>query len=286
MPASLTNTTVTTNLKDTVLGGSGMYGSGILIIGNNPVQIEVTSGPEIGVLHTELYPYVAPSIIPLVIGAPRPGGKPEYINQIRIAAFNASLTPSPQVAGWLLEPDLAGLGPANAFTGTISASGSISSGVSTPSGTILPYAGATAPPGFVLCDGSTYDGTQSTYLNLWNVIGTTYGGSGQNAFIVPDLRGRVPVGKGTNGSVNALNTNDGQAVANRRPQHRHTPHSHTINGGSSDFITSPTGTDTDAGGGTTLSRVHTTDTKDGGSGNANDALDTPSFIVINYIIAL
>jgi microcystin-dependent protein len=32
---------------------------------------------------------------------------------------------------------------------------------------------------------------------LFNLIGTTYGGDGQNTFAVPDLRGRSPLGQGT-----------------------------------------------------------------------------------------
>ncbi len=60
-----------------------------------------------------------------------------------------------------------------------------------PPGMIVPYAGSTAPDGWLLCDGSAYDIT--TYSNLYNVIGTTYGGSGSN-FNLPDLCGKVPIG--------------------------------------------------------------------------------------------
>ena len=34
------------------------------------------------------------------------------------------------------------------------------------------------------------------YQNLFNIIGTTYGGNGQNNFAIPDLRGAIPVGEG------------------------------------------------------------------------------------------
>lgn len=60
-----------------------------------------------------------------------------------------------------------------------------------PAGMIVPYAGSTAPDGWLLCDGSAVSTT--TYSNLYNVIGITYGGSGSN-FNLPDLRGRVPIG--------------------------------------------------------------------------------------------
>jgi hypothetical protein len=57
------------------------------------------------------------------------------------------------------------------------------------SGTVAAFAGASAPTGTVLCDGSSYS-TTGIYANLFAVIGYTYGGSG-GSFNVPDLRGRV-----------------------------------------------------------------------------------------------
>lgn len=67
-----------------------------------------------------------------------------------------------------------------------------------PVGAMAAYGGSTAPSGWVICDGTAYDRTSSTYANLFAVIGTTYGtGSGGNDFQVPDLRGRALVGAGT-----------------------------------------------------------------------------------------
>lgn len=63
-----------------------------------------------------------------------------------------------------------------------------------PVGTVVMYVAATAPAGWVLCDGSSLSTT--TYSRLYAVIGTTYGGSGGN-FNVPDLRGVFPKGAGT-----------------------------------------------------------------------------------------
>jgi microcystin-dependent protein len=63
-----------------------------------------------------------------------------------------------------------------------------------PSGTVLPFAGTTAPTGFLLCSGQAV--SRSTYSDLFAAIGTTYGaGDGSTTFNVPDLRGRVPAGK-------------------------------------------------------------------------------------------
>ena len=63
-------------------------------------------------------------------------------------------------------------------------------------GSILGYGGATTPAGYLTCDGGAYDGTNATYTPLWNVIGTTYGGTGQSSFRVPNLTGRAPIGFG------------------------------------------------------------------------------------------
>ena len=66
-----------------------------------------------------------------------------------------------------------------------------------PIGAILPYSGAEAPYGYVLCDGSELERTK--YSDLFDVIGTTFNGTtplnGVNTFKVPDLRGRFPLGK-------------------------------------------------------------------------------------------
>lgn len=58
-----------------------------------------------------------------------------------------------------------------------------------PSGSILPFAGTTAPSGFILCDGSAV--SRTTYAGLFATIGTAYGaGNGTTTFNVPDFRGR------------------------------------------------------------------------------------------------
>ena len=50
-----------------------------------------------------------------------------------------------------------------------------------PIGSIIAQNPSLAPVdyGYLACDGSYYDGTNPTYTPLWNVIGLTYGGSGQ-----------------------------------------------------------------------------------------------------------
>lgn len=65
-----------------------------------------------------------------------------------------------------------------------------------PSGLISPYAGSSAPTGWLLCDGSAV--SRTTYATLFGIISTTYGtGDGSSTFNVPDLRGRMAIGTGT-----------------------------------------------------------------------------------------
>jgi len=68
-------------------------------------------------------------------------------------------------------------------------------GVRLPAGAILPYAGATAPDGYLVCDGSAV--SRTTYADLFAAIGTSYGvGNGSSTFNLPDLRGRTVIGVG------------------------------------------------------------------------------------------
>ena len=66
-----------------------------------------------------------------------------------------------------------------------------------PIGAILPYAGASAPYGFLFCDGGEVE--RGKFSDLYDIIGTTYNGSdplvGVNTFRIPDLRGRVTLGR-------------------------------------------------------------------------------------------
>lgn len=76
-------------------------------------------------------------------------------------------------------------------TGPLSANG----GLVQPPGLIQMYAVATAPTGWLLCDGSAV--SRATWAALFAVIGTTFGaGDGSTTFNLPDLRGKAPIGQG------------------------------------------------------------------------------------------
>ena len=76
-------------------------------------------------------------------------------------------------------------------------------------GSIMLWGAATAPDGYLLCNGAAV--SRSTYSTLYGIISTTYGvGDGSTTFNVPDLRGRVPVGKSTDTEFDVLGENGGE----------------------------------------------------------------------------
>lgn len=63
-------------------------------------------------------------------------------------------------------------------------------------GIVTPYAGSSAPTGWLLCNGQAV--SRSTYAALFSITSTTFGtGDGSTTFNVPNLTNRVPLGAGT-----------------------------------------------------------------------------------------
>src|SRR5690606_26311907 len=83
-----------------------------------------------------------------------------------------------------------------------------------PTGAVIPFAGSSAPAGWLLCDGSAV--LRSEYPDLFAVVGTTYGaGDGSTTFNLPDLRQRFPLGKANTGTGSQLGETGGSI------DHRH-----------------------------------------------------------------
>jgi microcystin-dependent protein len=115
--------------------------------------------------------------------------------------------------------------PASSIFGTFSpGTGSVRN---LTAGIVLPFAGPSPPPGSLLCQGQSV--SRLTYPALFDAIGTTYGAVDINSFNLPDYRDRTLFGVGQ--TLTAVTQNDGQALANRGPKHRHTVtdpgHSHS-----------------------------------------------------------
>ncbi len=82
-----------------------------------------------------------------------------------------------------------------------------------------------APSGFYPCQGQLLSISENDVL--FTLIGTTYGGDGQNTFGMPDLRGRMPIGQGQGPGLSprTLGELDGseqiQLTVNNLPAHNH-----------------------------------------------------------------
>ena len=114
-----------------------------------------------------------------------------------------------------------------------------------PTGTISAFAGATAPSGYLLCDGSGYS-TTGAQAALFAVIDYNYGGAA-GTFNVPDLQERVPVGRSGVAPFLDLGDTGGEADS-VLPEHSHTiNHDHgnnlafAITGGSHNHTQDPHG---------------------------------------------
>ena len=170
----------------------------------------------------------------------------------------------------------------------------------TPVGVIEAFAGVNAPAGWLFCDGSAVSRVQ--YPELFSALSTTFGsGDGSATFNIPDLRGRMPFGKGTHSDVATLGNNEGASLANRRPKHQHTVyfsdpnHNHglRVNGnttmnlsnvaaGSGGFgLTSAGGSTLDVWPSATNLNIKVNPENASSSTSPTDA---PPYLVVNYII--
>lgn len=161
----------------------------------------------------------------------------------KVSATNATLT-NPVLAADPVTSDKSSKIPSTNWVQTVL---DVARKALTPVGSVVGYAGSSAPTGWVLCDGRTLDTT--TYAALYAVLGTTYniGGEAANLFRVPDLRGRVAVGMDTmsalQGAGNRIVATWGKTLggnfgaetvtlsANEIPSHQHKQDGGTLGAG-------------------------------------------------------
>lgn len=171
----------------------------------------------------------------------------------------------------------------------------ISPSLLVPTGSMMQYISSAAPTGWLFCEGQQL--ASSAYPALYNLItnnGTSfpYGGSGTN-FNLPDLRGRMPIGKGTHSDVGALGDSDGiSTVSNRRPKHQHKVydpgHSHSFNPGTT-AAANFAGSGGLQGAQTTVQASIASNTtgikvNPENAATSTSPLDSPAYLVVNYII--
>jgi len=142
---------------------------------------------------------------------------------------------------------------------------------STPTGTVLIYAGASVPEGYLLCNGAAISRTD--YATLFQIIGTTYGaGNGTTTFNLPDLRGRVVIG--VSGSHAIGTTGGAETVTLTLQQIPSHTHSYTLYGAGNSSGT--------YGAGYTPSGTYSHITGSAGSGQSHNNMQP--YQTLNYII--
>lgn len=202
---------------------------------------------------------------------------------------------------------ITGVAPGTNPTDVATVSQLAGSGGAVPTGTVVDFAGPTAPSGWLVCGGQSL--SRTTYADLFAVIGTTYGAADGASFSLPDLRGRVSAGRdfAVSGSLaNRLTTPDSQALgANggaqtvqlteaQMPAHTHSGtadsagnHSHTISVGTERLVQlSPNGAVVaSASPGTTSSNgLHSHNVTVGSAGSNQAHNNVQPTIVLNKII--
>jgi microcystin-dependent protein len=105
-----------------------------------------------------------------------------------------------------------------------------------PPGAIVPYAGATAPTGWLLCDGSAV--SRATYPALHAILKDAAGantypygsGDGSTTFNLPNFKGRIPVGRDATQTEFDVMGETGGAKSRTLTTAELPAHSHTIGG--------------------------------------------------------
>jgi microcystin-dependent protein len=140
-----------------------------------------------------------------------------------------------------------------------------------------------APRGWALCNGQTLPINQNQAL--FSILGTTYGGNGTTTFLLPDLRGRVPVHTGGGFTLGQRGGEETHTlIQSEMPQHYHSTSASTAApdraAASGNFWAQEAGA-YDASSTTTMSPAAIANT--GGSQPHNNLAP---FLVVPFVIAL
>lgn len=113
-----------------------------------------------------------------------------------------------------------------------------------PPGLILAYAGASAPTGWLICDGEEVAATHTALISV--LTGNPYGAGPNSRPRVPDLRGRLPLGASTmgvgTGSGSNFKSGVSRGTVGGTPTHPLTAaetairnHAHNVSGGTTEW---------------------------------------------------
>jgi microcystin-dependent protein len=157
------------------------------------------------------------------------------------------------------------------------------------------FGGNFAPQGWMSCDGQLVPIAENDAL--FNLIGTTYGGDGQETFALPDLQARVPIHQGTSPSTGTTYVIGAKAgteaetlTTQQMPSHTHTflgsgADANTFQASGNVLATLPAAATKSAYG--SLGPLGTLDTSSiGPIGGSQPHENTQPFLVINFIISM
>jgi microcystin-dependent protein len=159
-------------------------------------------------------------------------------------------------------------------------------------GEIRMFAGNFAPNGWMFCEGQTLPISENEVL--FQLIGTTYGGDGEETFNLPNLASRVPIhmGTGPDGTTYQIGemagTEQETLTVQQIPNHSHALTCSTAN---IDPGSSPAG---NVLGQSTSANMYIQDSPDGSlapssvqpAGGSQPHENTQPFLCINFIISL
>lgn len=153
-----------------------------------------------------------------------------------------------------------------------------------PTGGLMMWPTATAPLGWLLCNGQAV--SRTTYAALFALIGTAFGtGDGSTTFNLPDYRDRMPIGANTIAAIAGTGGSKDAVVVS----HTHTitdpGHAHTYNRDSFDILdggpfTRRSGTGADPN----TTSTATTGISINASGESGTNKNLPPYLGINFII--
>src|SRR6185436_4159674 len=87
-------------------------------------------------------------------------------------------------------------------------------------GEIRMFGGSFAPAGWAFCNGQLIPISEND--TLFNLIGTTYGGDGQETFALPNLQSRVPIHMGSGFTIGEADGVESVTLSTAQlPTHNH-----------------------------------------------------------------
>ncbi|RPI25425.1 MAG: phage tail protein [Chloroflexota bacterium] len=161
-------------------------------------------------------------------------------------------------------------------------------------GEIRMFAGNFPINGWVFCEGQLLPISENDAL--FTLLGTTYGGDGETTFGVPDLRGRIPIHKGTGpgGITYQMGEMGGveevTLTVNQIPSHNHpvlaTSANATSQNPSNRLLAAPTSIDAYRVGGSTPPIVDLHANSVAAAGGSLPHTNLQPYLCINFIISL